>query len=120
MVRRRVVVLLVVLACALLPAAPASAEGLYFTSASEGPLESPAGRLYGVSADSWVLFDPHEVYSLHLNSVYVWFDTHSYVEAGLGVVRRRWAAGVRRVRAEGLHDRPGAHLAGTGGARARG
>lgn len=82
MVRRGLMVLLVALSCVLTAAAPASAGGLYYTTASDGALESTAGRLHGVSADSWVLFDPHEVYSLHLNSVYMWYDTDSYVEAG--------------------------------------
>jgi hypothetical protein len=61
---------------------PAHAEGLYYVSGSEGSLEATATRLYGVSAESWVQFDPHEIYSLHLNSVYVWLDEKDYVEAG--------------------------------------
>lgn len=72
------------IACALLLAITPSAraQGLYFVTASEGPLEATATRLSGVAAESWVMFDPHEVYSLHLNSVYVWHDENDYVEAG--------------------------------------
>ncbi len=67
---------------ALFSVTPAHAGGLSFVSASEGALEAAPTRLYGVSADSWVLFDPHQVYSLHLSSVYAWLDDGSYVEAG--------------------------------------
>jgi hypothetical protein len=79
---RAALVPLAALVLALTFAPPASAEGLYYTTATDGPLESPSGRLYGVAAESWVLFDPHQVYSLHLNSVYMWLDTESYIEAG--------------------------------------
>lgn len=82
MIRRALVACFAALTLVCSSVTPASAEGLYSTTASEGTLEAPAGRTYGVAADSWVLFDPHQVYSLHLNSVYMWLDTDSYVEAG--------------------------------------
>jgi hypothetical protein len=81
-VPRALVALALVAVFALAAPAPTFAEGLYYVSASDGALEATATRHYGVSADSWVLFDPHEVYSLHLNSVYVWLDEGDYVEAG--------------------------------------
>jgi hypothetical protein len=60
---------------------PAFAD-LYYVSATDGGLENPATRAHGVATESWVLFDPHEIYSLHLNSVYMWLDENDYVEAG--------------------------------------
>lgn len=79
--RRVLVALFVSVALLFASVAPAYAD-LYYVSATEGPLEAPATRERGVAADSWVLFDPHEVYSLHVNSVYMWLDDRDYVEAG--------------------------------------
>jgi hypothetical protein len=80
--RRVGVTIAIALALAFTSAPAAHGEGLYYVSATEGSLEATASRVQGVSADSWVQFDPHEVYSLHLNSVYMWLDTYDYVEAG--------------------------------------
>lgn len=81
MFRRTWIVLALVAAAFFGAVSPARAE-LFFVTASEGELEAPGERLYGVAADSWVLFDSHQVYSLHLSSLYVWLDDDDYVEAG--------------------------------------
>lgn len=79
---RRLLTCLIACALVLATTPSANAGGLYFVTASEGPLEASATRLSGVSAESWVMFDPHAVYSLHLNSVYIWLDDNDYIEAG--------------------------------------
>src|SRR5512146_2353067 len=81
MLSRAIAIVSLALALLLVPAGLAYGD-LYYISGSEGALEASSTRLYGVAAESWVQFDPHQVYSLHLNSVYVWLDTNDYVEAG--------------------------------------
>ena len=61
---------------------PARAD-LYFVTASEGELEAhvdSAARCRGRRVLG--ALRPHEVYSLHLSSLYVWLDDDDYVEAG--------------------------------------